>query len=163
MWAAGGIFKGLDAAVHKAPKRKRTLAGPFPDFTIAGLLAVAALAARIAGHSADFVVRVPTKGERALVRVARIAALGPIAHALVALEFDVDHGAALWGTGANGGATSQGHGACRRQGRAFPARQGIPLKGSTGYRDVPTRENGSEEGRIRQRRVLGDPPKHVWT
>src|SRR5450759_2349630 len=102
MRAAGGIFKGPDAAAHKAPKRKRTLAGPFPFFAIAGLL-VAALAARVARRSACLIVGAAERPVR--VRVARIAALGPVADALVALEFDVDHGAALWGTGANGGAS----------------------------------------------------------
>lgn len=61
------------------------------------------------------------------------------AHALVALDFDVDHVAALWGAGGDGGASHR-QGACRRRGRASPARQSIPLKGPTGDRDVPTRE-----------------------
>ena len=59
-------------------------------FAFAGLLLVPALAARIPGHSADFVVRVWTKGGRGtLVGVARIAALGPVADALVALALRI--------------------------------------------------------------------------
>jgi len=57
---------------------------------VAGLLGVAALAARVARRAAEFVVRIAGTVEGVgampvLVRVAWIAILGPVAHTLVAL------------------------------------------------------------------------------
>src|ERR1039457_4057756 len=61
MRAAGGIFKGSDAAVHKAPKRKRTLAGPFPFFATAGLpLAALVVLAAVLIFRLERPMRVPS-------------------------------------------------------------------------------------------------------
>ena len=86
----------------------------------------------------------------ALVRVARIAALGPVAHALVAALPQRRIGGAA--AAAGGGDAGQRH---------CGLRQGSPGESSSGNGDRRTRENGSFEVRSRHRRGLGDPPIHV--
>src|SRR4051794_15157415 len=117
------------------------------------------LAAGIPRRSAQFIVRAIV-----VVRVARIAALGPIADALIALlfVFVVVHVASRRGARANAG-IGQRHSAGRHRRRAGAARQGLPDERSTSNRDVRTGQNGSQKIRTGQGRSLGHPPVHVWT
>ena len=68
-------------AMPSTPRRpsKRTLAGPFAFFVTVDLF-LTVLAARVAGRAAVLIVR-----RVVVIRVAGVAALGPVAYALVAL------------------------------------------------------------------------------
>src|SRR5688572_17278431 len=128
-------------------QKKKDPCGSFFDLPLdERLLLVAALAARVARRAAELVVRAAGV---ALVRVARIAALGPVADALVAaLMRRVESGAAAAGGG------DAGQGDCG-------LRQGAPDESAAGDGDRCARENRSLEVRGRHGRGLCDPPIHV--
>lgn len=155
----------MRVAIHKAPTRKRTLAGPFSCFDVA-VLPTVAFTARVA-RFVVIVLIVRTPG--VVVRIARIAALRTVAYALVAFFVIFIFIMAIMMPMAfldlaDQGATRRHRVATGDDGathRHCGLRQSSPGEGSPGRSDRCTRENISLEHRIRHLRRLGDLPKHV--
>lgn len=146
-------------------KRKRTLAGPFPFFTIADLF-MTALAARVARRAAVLIVRFRTPREHGaapvLVRVARIAILRTLAYALIArfMHFFAT-GCGCIAAGDGVGAT-QRHGSSvrtRRKGPTVQACVGIQADARVG--DNVSNELRSESGGSSESGGATDLPKYV--
>jgi len=136
---------------HPAAESKRTGVGPFTLFATVGLL-VAALAARVSGRTTLLIVR-----RMVLVRVAGIAALGSVAHALVAvLVLLIVAGAGRQRLTADDAGIGHRHGDARQD----STRQGPAGNGDRPVDGVP-REDVSLERRSRQGRSGVRCPEHV--